>query len=227
MRFWWMAAVLIAAGGLYLSFAEANDWRKSASLIRRGVPVTATVVRVNGDPIPGHNEPGDSAVVLDFDWQGQHRQVQGFLEGRDPDQFIPVRSQVPIIIDPQDPSRWTNRQAPVPLAGQLAASAGVLLAAVVLLGVSALLRRRVLETWRSGPAAEAVVLGRSQTALAPRSWALRCALVEGEDKRVFTVYVPPEAPAEPGQAVWVIFPALPAVAPAASARRALAAAWFE
>jgi hypothetical protein len=53
-----------------------------------------------------------------------------------------------------------------------------------------------------------MVLGTSQSPLAPRSRAARCTPVGGSDKRVFTVYLPPgpAGAAAAGDVVWVVHP---------------------
>ena len=199
-----------------------NERRDAAWLIRHGVPVNAVVMYANAEGVRNRREPGNSPVELEFTFQGQRQYVKGYIEGRDPEQYIVTKSTLPIFVDPQDPGHWTGRQAPVPIMAALASAVAVLGAGLLVLVVGAFVRRPVLRTWRLGRTAGAVVLNKHQAALAPRSWALRCTLADGEDKRVFTVYVPGRVTCEPGQALWVIAP------PVGAARgRPLAAAWFE
>jgi hypothetical protein len=65
----------------------------------------------------------------------------------------------------------------------------------------------VLRIWRDGEARLAAVAERTPAALAPRSWLVRCALAEGKDRRLITVYIPRRlGTPEKGDALWLIMP---------------------
>ena len=222
VRFWWAAALIIGLAGLYLAATEVLNWREGTWLIRHGTPIDATVAVANGQLVSHRGQPGDSPVVLDFTWRDNAYRVEGFLDGRATEQRVAVKDLIRIFIDPKNPTRWTARQVPVSLGGQLAASVAVVVAALFALAVSAIVRRPVLHTWRNGRAAEAVFLGRSRPALAPRSWALRCALAEGQDKRRLHRLRPGPRAGRAGERLRVLVPP----PPRAGGRR-LAMAWFD
>ena len=187
VRFWWLAAAAVAAVAAYLAVSGFLAWRRTARLVERGTPVTAEAVEVDAETLrtsvggKGRPKPPDSVVRLSFDFNGSKRQVTGTLDGRT--DFISVGDSVPLRIDPDDPAEWTARTTPPPLLPDLIGAIIATALAVPLFAVAVALRRRVLRTWREGQAAEAVVLGRGHTALAPRSRAVRCAPPTGAVRR--------------------------------------------
>lgn len=217
-RLWWGSALVLVLGGLYLCGARLYDWRQEVWLIRNGKTVVATVVHANNETIP-RKQPGDALVILNFDFDGQHRAVAGHLEGRKVSDEISVKDQVPIRIDPKNPEVWTARTVPGPLGTELIGGAIAIGLGIVAVLPAIWVRRRVLQAWRHGEAAEAVVRGRQQTPLAPRSRILRCSLADGVDNRVFSVYVPSRAIAQTSETLWVLMPR--------GGGRFVAAAWFE
>jgi hypothetical protein len=222
VRLWWVTALAVLGAGLYVGAMQTADWYREVRLIRHGVPVTAKVVSVNYKDMPGNSQPGDGFVVINFELQGQQRQVTGNLSGRPASQFIKVGEKVDFKVDPNDPTVWTSRQQPAPLSGELGIPLAAAMAAAVVAAVSWMLRRRVLRSYRLGERAAARAVSRFRSALAPRLWAVRCVLIDSDDKRIFTVYVPSRFPSEPGEIVEIILP------PKAGGNyRPIAAAWFE
>jgi hypothetical protein len=201
---------------------QMADWYQEVRLIRHGMPITAKVRSVNYKDMPGNSQPGDSYVVLGFYVHGEHREVTGHLAGRPASQFIKAGEEIKIYVDSENQLAWTSRQHPAPLAGELGISLGVAVAAVVVGAVSWMLQRRVLRHYRLGERAVARAISRYRSALAPRLWTVRCVLIDSDDKRIFTVYVPGRFPSEPGETVGVILPPK-----ARGGQRPLATAWFE
>jgi hypothetical protein len=64
-----------------------------------------------------------------------------------------------------------------------------------------------------------LILGGGHTALAPRAWSVRATPADEQDRRVFTVFVPPETDVSRGAPVWLLMPT--------SGGPVLAARWFE
>jgi len=221
VRLWWVTALALVGVGFYVAATEIAERHKEAQLIRRGTPVVATVVSANWKNMHGNSQPGDSLVQLGFDWQGHAQQVTGYLVDRPPAQFIKVDEKVDILVDPDNPGNWTSRHHPPPLFSDLGLPLAVLGLAGIVGGASWTLRRRALHSYRLGERRPARVIGRFRSALAPRAWAARCVLIEGDDRRIYTVYVPPPFPSEPGETLDLILPP-----PAGGGYRPLAAAWF-
>jgi hypothetical protein len=216
VRFWWLVAIVLFGLGAYLWVRGIVAWRRTRWLVEHGQPVVATIRQANNEQIP-RKQPGDSNVLLDYEWAGRPHQVWGILEGRRPEELLSVRDQVTIRLDPNDPETWTARTAPPPLVDELVGG-GIVLALSGLVFLPALLsRRRVLRTWRDGTEAEAEVVEQHQTALAPGARAVRCSAPGAFGGRVFTVFVPGRA--VEGPSVNVILPP--------RGGRPLAAAWFE
>jgi hypothetical protein len=216
VRFWWVAALVLFLLGGYLCVRGFIGWRRTVGLVRHGQPVVAVVKQANNEVIE-RKQPGNSNLLLEYQWRGRTYANWGVLEGRRPEDLVSVNDRVPLRIDPNDPDTWTGRSDPPPLGEAVAGGLIVLGVSLVLLLPAVLARRRVLRTWREGTAADAVVLGRHQTALAPRARAVRCTVPGVAEGRVFTVYAPAAvADAE----------SLPVILPPRRGRP-LAVAWFE
>jgi hypothetical protein len=222
VRLWWVTALVVLGTGVYAGAMQMRDWYKQVRLIQHGTPVTAVVQSINGLNMRGNSQPGDSAVVLRFDWHGQSQEKAGHLADRPASQFINVDEKVNILVDPNDPAIWTSLHKPEAVSSELGIPIAVVLGSGIVAAVSWLLRRRILLTYRQGERAPARVIARFRSALAPRLWTVRCARIESLDRQVFTVYIPCQSPSEPGETVQVILPPS-----AAGGYRPLAAAWFE
>ncbi len=222
MRLWWITAGVVLVSGLWVGAIQLTDWYKEVRLIRRGAPIAATVEMVNLESRRGNSQPGDSPVVLRFDWKGQSIAAAGYLIDRPASQFIKVNEKVNILVDPSDPTFWTSRTHPAPLLSELGVPLAVALAGFIVAAASWLLRRQVLRSYQFGDRAGARVISRLRSALAPRLWTVRCVLIDSPDKKIFTVYVPARFPSEPGETVEVILPLK-----SGGVSRPLSAAWFE
>jgi hypothetical protein len=67
--------------------------------------------------------------------------------------------------------------------------------------------RSLLNLWKNGVSAVAVIYDRKQSPIAPMSYALRCSLQGNRQKTLFTVFVPRIAYGlEKGDLIWVITP---------------------
>jgi hypothetical protein len=203
VRAWWLAAAGVLIVCLYFLTSRYLQWRKDMVLIRDGQPIEAYVYSADGYPIPGRRRPPTSPVELHYEVGGKKYQVQGYLTGRK-DSFV-VHTNVPIRVDPDNPARFTAREEPTSLTLQLVGGL-ILLPFTALLAIVAFVQRaRLLALWRNGRTLDAIVLDARHTALAPRSWLVRCAPADPEDKRVLSVYVPGRAqPPARGEGLWLV-----------------------
>ena len=219
VRFWWGAGLVLVAAAGYLLISRTLVWKQNSRLSVEGTPLPAKVLQAEESVAPGKTVAGDKPVRLRYEFNGKTYEVSApYLDGRRSEQFLVVGSDIPIRVDPNDPSKWTPRETPAPLApeligGEITLGIG---AAVVLLGVW--LRSRVLRTWRNAKAVAAVVLEARHTALSPGAWAVRCSPVEEGDDRVFEVFLRPKAEVSGGTVFWLLLP---------DGGRPLAAGWFE
>lgn len=205
MRFWWVASVALFIVAAYLFLTHYLTWRRDSSLIVSGVALPATIVEADGSTMRERPQRGDAPVVLVYEYQGHpHRTSAAFLEGREGSDYLYVGSTIPIRVDPNDPGRWTWRVEPVPLGHAVIGAIIAFPVAIILLLASLWQRSRILRTWRDGSAVEATVLAARHTALAPRAWSIRCTSVDSADKRVFTVFAPPEADVNEGASVLLL-----------------------
>ena len=215
IRFWWMLALALLAIGFYLLIWQYLAWRQDSRLIASGTQIPATVQSVQGITFAGKKYQGEEGPIqLRYQWQGQTYDV---TVPSIPGVWLEIGKPIPIRIDPAHPELWTARFTPAPLLHQLIGAILALPIGLLLLAISFWLWARVLRTWREGDAQAALVIAARHTALAPRSWQVQCTPADQSDKRLLTVFAPPEVHPVTGATIWLL--ALPA-------GRALAASWF-
>ncbi len=205
VHFWWIVAIGLVGAALWIAVAQTITWNRDARLIRGGTRVDAVIwpagARVKGRPIG----PED-AMTVEFHWNGE---PVAFSNRRLIGRGTPTISgeTIPIYVDPQDPTNWTARSSPPSLVKLMVGAFAIVAVAGVLSLVSVLKRRGVLSTWRNGEARQAAVVETSQTALAPRSRLVRCALTDGSDRRLINVCIPHRvAHPQPGDGLWLVMP---------------------
>lgn len=219
VRFWWAAGLVLAAIGAYLLITRYLDWRRDARLIESGAEVPATVVEAGELTVRDKKVSGDSPVRLQYEWQGQFHEVRvASLEGRSSGDYIVIGSTIPIRIDPNRPGVWTPRTRPASLPQELIGGLIALSLGILLLAQSALVRSRLLKTWRTGKSELAVVFGARHTALAPRAWSVECTTADDADHRIFAVWLPAHADVRESLPLWLLFPQ--------GKGRPLAVSWF-
>jgi hypothetical protein len=136
---------------------------------------------------------------------GRRRELSGRLEAQR--QPLSPGSKIPILVDPSDPQRWTDRVEPPPLLEEFLIPLLLMPLPVVLFAVAIVQRSRVLKLWREGEACDGTVMERRYSAAAPRSAILRCAVEDSRDKRLRSVAVPRSAFAfEPGDRIKLVTP---------------------
>jgi len=204
VRFWILAtAVLLAIGGWFVTqqfvASRSEQW-----LIVHGSSVNAVLIEVNGDSRTGAKFPPGSPCTLKFDWQGQTVNVHGMLTSND---FLTNGQTVQLHVDPNDPTDWTDRKEPEPLAHRLIAGAVIIPAALITALAAVLLRQRVLRVWREGQSFLYTVVDARYSALAPLSHTVRCVVSTGRDSTVITVHLPMKLPRpQHGEVLWLIHP---------------------
>jgi hypothetical protein len=188
VRFWLLVAGVLFLAMAYLMVTQVTEWSREVRLVEGGAAVDATVFEA-GVKMKNRVVPPLANVDLSYAFGGQDYKVTGALAER-PAGTVMSGQTIPIRVDPENPKVWTSRTTRPELGGKLVAPLMLLPVVLVAGGVAWLARRRVAGLWVDGEAREAVVVDTRQAALAPRSQAVRCALVGGEDRRLITVYVP-------------------------------------
>ena len=204
VRFWILAtAVLLAIGG-WVFTQQFMSSRSEQWLIARGEAVNAVLIEGNGDSRTGAKFPPGSPCTLKFDWQGQAVNVHGMLTSND---FLINGQTVQQRVDPNDPTDWTDRKEPEPLAHRLIAGAIIIPAALITALAAVFLRQRVLRVWREGQPFLFTVVDTRYSALAPLSHTVRCVVSTGRDSTIITVHLPMRSPRpQRGEVLWLIHP---------------------
>ena len=220
VRLWWLLSLVLAGVIGYFCVDVLMSRRVETKLIRDGVAVVGRVASANGQSLPGMAQPSDSMVSMEFDWNGKSISESGYLQDRQG--YVTIGEKIPMRVDPQDPSVWTNRVQPAPLFHALFPGLIFLPGLPVLLGGAWLVRRKLEKLWVTGEATMGVVHSVRQSPIAPRSYALRCTYRDRRGKLLFTVFVPKNRiAAHNGSTLWLIAP------PVDSTSRPVAWAWLE
>ena len=198
-RSWCIVTILILVTFIFFSIDGFMQWRSDARMIERGAIVQATGyaagAKIKGRPLPvGQSQ----SVYIQYEYQGQKYSSQGALvqTGK---QYI-AGEPFSIRLDPNDPAVWSNREQVASLQGKMIASMLTLIFAFGSALAVLFTWWRNLGLWRDGYLHQARVLEHRQSALAPRSVALYCAVRVMKEEHLMTVYVPQSAAApEVGQ----------------------------
>jgi len=199
VRFSRLVSIFMAVAGLVLGIIGWRSWATESRITRDGVRVDARVYEFGGH-LGTMVIPADSEIKLLFELDGKQYTNRGRLPPRD--ENLRNGDTIPIMVDRENPQLWTSQLRPPSLVKEMLGPILLFPSALIALVVSALLRRRVLALWKHGQPELASVLDAKQTALAPRSWFVRCARA---DRSIVAVYVPRRfGKLEPGQPIWLL-----------------------
>jgi hypothetical protein len=202
IRFWILATVVLVGIGGWFVTQQVIAARSEQWLIANGVAVNAYIVDANGD---SHADaPPGSVFDLKFTLPGQSEVVvSGTLATQTT--LIKPRTYILLHVNPNDPSDWTDRQEPEPLARRLIAGSVIVPSIIITALAALLLRRRMLRLWRNAEASLFTVVESRHSALAPLSHTVRCVVSTGRDSNIVTVYVPAKFPRpKTGEVLWLI-----------------------
>jgi hypothetical protein len=144
--------------------------------------------------------PGGEKVLLMDKYLYQQDPKPG-----EPNELLYVGQSIPILIDPADPTHFTDRLTPAAWSAQFVATLMLVPTCLVLALISLWQRSRVLALWRSGVAHIATVVSVKAFAAAPRSYRMTLALRDSHDRRTFDVLLPKRfGQTHPGDEWWVI-----------------------
>ena len=213
VRIWLILAIAVAFITAYFTIDKYFSGRYERWLITQGLPLSAELNRIQGtrDKSQSFKRTDRLLVELNYDVPGHGKQlyVEGWLSQlphRPPPPEIRVGQMIPVRVDPNRPKVWTDRTEPVPWVAEYTIVL-LLLPLLALLALVALLRRRqVVNVWRRGEAAAAVVVDHKQSATAPFSRVIRFTFADGRDRRVWSTLHPAKGAPAPGETMWVVFP---------------------
>jgi hypothetical protein len=186
----WLAIMLLMllagiAMGAY-GYIQASHERR---IIESGTPVTATVANLGQDT---RQMPRDEPVrvTLGYTDPVSRRTISSErLIHRKPGAVIKLKDEIPVRIDPADPTFWTARTEPVPILQPLLVPL-VILPVVLICGLATFWQRgRVMKVVKAGSIKRATVASVRQSPLAPLSKQIGVT-IEGADRTVRQAYWP-------------------------------------
>jgi len=201
VRQWWMLAVAVLVLFAVYTVERVLVRNDEVKLIRDGMIVTARLASAENRNKDQMTTPTDQ-VHLMLNLPTGVEEVTGYLTKQSL-----VGHDVSVRVDPGDHTRWTDRTEATPLLESLLVGIMVSPLVPVLFIMAYLKLRNMQKVWQTGTAQIAVISDRRQSPIAPMSYSLRCSLQNGNDKKLFDVFVPKAGKdlAE-GGLIWVIVP---------------------
>jgi hypothetical protein len=208
VRSWWLTAAVLAVMSVWLVTEQfivnheisyrISHWTHISGRIDKIGDSSRISLRVQPEVL----STADSQITYK-DTAGVSHTASGRLGG----QLVPRHPSdiIPLLIDPVDPSQWTDRTELPSLAERLMIPV-LLVPVAVCLGLVGLWQRsRLLKLWQTGVQREAKVVHVQQSATSPWSSLLRCAVAESHDNRLLRVTVPHRrAKLQPGDSIQLI-----------------------
>jgi hypothetical protein len=205
VRVWWLAAALMTFIAIVYAGNQMYDRHKVSQLIEHGTPAVGKIIGFVLKTSPGQRvDPNEPGVTIEYpDPAGKPmRSSAGVMHTAST-----VGAKVNLHYDPADPLVWTDQTAPPGWIETVFGAMFILPIALVLGLIAWWQTTRIRNTWQTAPAYAAVVTDRKQTPVAPMSWAVRCSLRDGNDRRLFVVHVPRAGiDLSPGSEIWVLMP---------------------
>jgi hypothetical protein len=207
VRVWMVASIVVMGATAYLTIERVHQALADRWLIQHGTAVTARFERVAGDPVPKRRPRNESMWCdIKFTLGGTEYSHPILLEAK-PGAFARVGDDFPIRVDPRNPKNFTYQTEVKPWVQELTIVGILAPLALVLVMVTWLRRRSVLNVWRRGNEAQAIVVDVRHTAVAPLSRVIRFILNDTDDGRVWSTLMPTSAGIpEKGQALGLIHP---------------------
>jgi hypothetical protein len=198
VRIWCVLAATLAVVIIYFTINQVIVGASERDLILHGIPVDAVAVQIGGTTNPDapfrRGETLAAKVRYTLPGETEARVVPGSLSiVDDPAAVIHPGDHLPLRVDRNDPTHWTDRTQPRSLLVEMSVVL-ILLPLLIFIFVIALLQRaRILRIWRVGDVVDVTVIEIRQTALAPLSRQVRFSVSDGSNSRVCAVLVPTRA----------------------------------
>ncbi|GEM_PF-4792932 len=190
-------------GAIILAIGSTLEWVQETNVIRNGEVIRAMAWHAQGARVPGMSLAAGVPVDIEYEYKGTKYKTSGVLHNTG----VQYTSLVPfdIRVDPENPAIWANR-TDVPSVVEKMMGVGIMLGvALVCAVVTLVLRWRWIALWVDGELISARIVGQSQSALAPHSVVLSCAVRVGKTERPLLVYVPQKmAPPTEGKAIELV-----------------------
>ncbi|MFN4243701.1 MAG: DUF3592 domain-containing protein [Tepidisphaerales bacterium] len=211
VRTWVVLAGLAFGVAVYLGVQKVREWMADRWLVTSGTVVEAKIVEAAGVPQEGRRQPWSELMKLRFTLpDGTEHTVTGrFREMPGGQNMVVVGQTVAVKVDPQRPTRWTDRKEPPSVWPSLVSVYLLMPVSLAMLLWGAWTSRRLRGLWRRGEVVPAAVLSVSSSPLAPGSFAVTAATA-GREGSPLKVYVPRRLPdgrprqLHRGDVVWVL-----------------------
>jgi hypothetical protein len=186
VRFWGVATVVLLLIAIGYTVGAFHDWQIEADLINHGTLVQATINEAGGG-IARRVIAEDAAWDVKFPLNGQTQVETGYPPYTDERRYN--GDVIPIHVDPNNPEHWTNRPTPPPLGQRLIGLPFILGMAVICFLFAIIRAMRLRGICAAGIIGEARILSLGQSALAPRSYAVRCVWADERSRSIYSVFV--------------------------------------
>jgi hypothetical protein len=191
VRFWWLCAIALAIVTLIIAASRIAANIRERDLIQNGVKVTATVVGMDGSTRVGWTQPRSDSHDVRLRAKmpdGQSLTLSGNLPSGAG--VLKIGGEIEIKIDPNQPSRWTDRTEAHSWAADLVIPLSLLPIILLLLAIALLRRSQVLRIWRNGDLVQGIVHDLRHSAMAPRSRLVRFTIPDLANSRIFSTLIP-------------------------------------
>lgn len=188
VRGWFLFAIALLVGAIVLAIGSVVEWVQETNVIRNGEVIKAVAWHAGEARVSGMSLAPGVLVDIEYEYKGQKYKRSGVLSNTG----VRYESLEPfdIRVDPKDPTIWANR-TDVPSVVEKMMGVGIMLVVgTICVGITLVLRWRWVNLWVIGDLVSARIVDRGQSALAPHSVVLRCAVRAGKIERPLVVYVP-------------------------------------
>jgi hypothetical protein len=206
VRIWWLLGLALFIIAAVFVGAQIKQSAENRNLLRVGVRVNAQIIEANGQTLRKLYPP-EQNVIFKFKFKlpdGREHTISDRL--KDQRYATGPGQDLPVVVDPSNPDRWTDRVETSWLSDLLVGMAlGPIIAACI--GIGLMKRRGILKTYREGDALVGVVHSVSTVAFSPGAQSIRFFLRDSDDQRVYSTIPPRSAgPFQEGDEFWLIVP---------------------
>jgi hypothetical protein len=203
-RSWLLATAALLLASVFMAVRAAREWTEESHVVRNGVVVQALAWHAGSNRVPQQTLTSTSRVDMEYQYQGKTYRPTNQLLYKTAVEYVSMKP-FDIRIDPENPGIWTNRTDAPPLIEKMMGVVIVLAVVVTCAVVALILRQRSMSLWVNGDQVSARIIRQGQSALAPQSVVLRCAMRDGKIERLVNVYVPQKsAPSEATQTIQLV-----------------------
>jgi hypothetical protein len=207
VRFWWLSALAVTVVITYFTVGQVRSALRDRDIILKGIAVDATITKAGERDIRGHTAMRDVSQHVELYAtmpDGKERTFSGTLPPGPG--YLRVGDRMPIRVDRNDPAVWTHRTEVTPWSRDLIVSILFVPLIAILLAVGLLVRRKILRVWENGLPIEGRVVDLRHSAWAPMSRVVRYALVNSNDRRIFSAVVPKREAPTKGESLRLLMP---------------------